>query len=187
MSILEHRYASLVSTSVGTDAGLTALGDALRRDFDCDRVSIYLREKRGDFVSIYAEGLTNMTLAVKSGEGIVGKCIALRTPVISNHAPYDPDALCRVRDNFSGYATSSLLAAPIPGLLGRALGAVQLVNKNIGFFTPHDVDRLRHAARGMRRIARLVAPPYVNLWKPNPHSRQTNENYNPPEIQRVAH
>lgn len=187
MSILKCKYAGFVSKSVGASASLKALGDALRLDFDCDRVSIYLREKRGDFVSIYAEGLTNMTLSVKSGEGIVGKCIALRIPVVSNHAPYDPDSLCRVRDNFSGYVTSSLLAAPIPGFLGRVLGAVQLVNKNTGLFTSHDVDQLLHAARGIRCIARLVTPPYTNLWKPYPHSRQTNENHNPSKIQCADH
>lgn len=163
------RYAALLATLPPAPAGLHELGLALRNDFACDRASIFLKASRGVYVSVYAEGLEGMLLSVKPGEGLVGKSIQRREGIISNDAVYDPDSLCRLRDHYTGYETRSLLAVPIPGLFGPPRGAVQLINKLRAPFDAEDARRLFAAARGLKRLHRLITHPENNLWDPRFH------------------
>lgn len=149
--------------------GLHELGLALREDFGCDRVTFFLKAARGVYLSIYAEGLEDMVLAVKPGEGLVGKAIQRRRPIVSNEALYDPDALSRLRDHYSGYLTHSLLVAPIPGTFLAPQGAVQLVNKLREEFTAEDIQRLSLAAKGLRGLRKFCRRPTENLWEPRLH------------------
>ncbi len=166
---LAARYASLIRTLPADATGLHGLGLALREDFSCDRVTLFLKAARGVYLSIYAEGLEDMVLAVKPGEGLVGKAIQRRRPIISNEALYDPDALSRLRDHYSGYLTQSVLVAPIPGVFLAPQGAVQLINKLRELFTEEDVGRLSAVAKGLHGLQRLCRRPTENLWEPRLH------------------
>ena len=166
---LATRYALLLRALAADATGLHALGLALREDFGCDRATLFLKAARGVYVSVYAEGLEEMTLAVKPGEGLAGKAIQRRTAIVSNEAPYDPDALSRLRDHYSGYETLSLLVAPIPGRFGAPEGAVQLVNRLDGPFNDDDCARLCDAASGLRGLSRFCPRPVDNLWDPRLH------------------
>jgi hypothetical protein len=178
---LQGKYKALVRTLPANVEGLHALGHALRSDFHCDRVSLFLKAERGTYVSVYAEGLEDMTLAVKPGEGLAGKAIQRREPILSNEAPYDPDALCRLRDHYSGYQTWTLLVAPIPGRLFGPEGAVQLINKLDGAFSTEDERRLVRVAEALRGLGRLCRCPSGNLWDPCLH----RENLHAPSDQAV--
>jgi hypothetical protein len=166
---IADRYALLLKRLAPDLAGLHELGMVLRDEFGCERTTLYLKAARGVYVSIYAEGLEDMTLSVKPGEGLVGKAVQRRCPLLSNDADYDPDSLSRLRDHYSGYVTRSLLVAPIPGTFVASRGAVQLVNKRDDEFTEQDADRLCAAAQGLRKLHRLCTRPDGNLWDPHLH------------------
>lgn len=165
----QARYRRLVAGLSGDAAGLHELGRALRSDFDCDRVSLYRRSPRNVYVAVYAEGLQDMTLSVKPGEGLVGKALQRGVPVLSNAAPYDPDALSRLRDHYSGYETHSVLVAPILRWLCAPLGAVQLVNSHAGSFPAADLLRLAEVAKGLAGIGKFCRSASENLWQPDLH------------------
>jgi signal transduction protein with GAF and PtsI domain len=173
-SDLVARYKRMIKSLPSDATGLHALGLALREDFQCDRTTLYLQATHGTYISIYAEGLEEMILAVKPGEGVVGKVIATRSPYVSNDALYDPNSLSRLRDHYSGYITHSLLAAPIPGLLSRPHGVIQLVNKiNLPFDTV-DMDRLVAIAPVLRGIRKFCRRPATNLWQQSLHKEPSH-------------
>lgn len=171
---LAARYQALVRTLPADAAGLHALGLALRQDFGCDRATLFLKARHGVYVAIYAEGLEDMTLAVKPGEGLAGKAVQRRAAIVSNEAPYDPDALSRLRDHYSGYETHSVMVAPIPRLLRAPEGAVQLINKLTGPFTDDDLARLGMVANGLRGLRRFCREPAENLWDPLLHKESSD-------------
>lgn len=171
---LTTRYAALLRSLPAEIASLHALGLALREDFRCDRVSLFLKAPHGVYVSIYAEGLEDMTLAVKPGEGLVGKAVQRKAPIVSNEALFDPEALSRLRDHYSGYETQSILVAPIPGWFSGPEGAVQLVNKLYEPFTDDDVERLSAATLGLRGLRKLCRRPADNLWDPDLHKESAH-------------
>ena len=163
------KYAALISALPKTAESLHVLGHELRTDFHCDRVSLFLKASRGTYIAIYAEGLEDMTLEVKPGEGLAGKAIQRRAPILSNEAPYDPDALSRLRDHYSGYQTWSLLVAPIPRRWRSPEGVVQLINRLDGAFCEEDLRLLNTIADGLRGLSRFCPRPVGNLWEPRLH------------------
>lgn len=135
-----------------------------RRDFQCERVTIFLLDRDGQYVSAIAEGLPDMDIDVKPGEGLVGKAIEQQEILISNRAAYDVRSLCRVRDHYTGFQTHSLLAAPIGGKSGRISGAVQLVNKLGGEFTAADRQQMTVVTAELATLSDRIPRPISNLW-----------------------
>ena len=167
-----NKYRNLMHHFPAEAEGLHLLGLTLREDFQCDRVTIYLKAEHGVFVSVYAEGLEEMILAVKPGEGVVGKAIASRTPYVSNDALFDPNSLSRLRDHYSGYVTHSLLVVPIPGYFLGPTGAVQLVNKIGQPFDERDVEQLQRVVKSLRGLRKRCSPVSNNLWEQRLHKEQ---------------
>ena len=135
-----------------------------RRDFQCERVTIFLLDRDGRYVSAIAEGLLDMDIDVKPGEGLVGKAIEQREILVSNRAAYDVRSLCRVRDHYTGFQTHSLLAAPIGGKMGRVIGAVQLINKIGGEFTAADREQMAAVTAELATLGDRIPRPISNLW-----------------------
>ena len=135
-----------------------------RRDFQCERVTIFLLDRDGRYVSAIAEGLPEMDIDVKPGEGLVGKAIEQREILVSNRAAYDVRSLCRVRDHYTGFQTHSLLAAPIGGKAGRVIGAVQLINKFGGEFTAADREQMAAVCAELATLSERIPRPISNLW-----------------------
>lgn len=135
-----------------------------RRDFRCERVTIFLLDRDGRYVSAIAEGLPDMDIDVKTGEGLVGKAIEQQEILVSNRAAYDVRSLCRVRDHYTGFQTHSLLAAPIGGKSGRVIGAVQLINKLGGEFTAADREQMAAVTGELATLGDRIPKPIGNHW-----------------------
>jgi len=136
----------------------------LKKDFRCERVSIFLKGRGGRFLTVVAQGLEGMTIDVKPGEGLTGKAIQKRAPIIVNDALHDSRSLCRVRDHYTGFQTRSLLAVPGLGFLGRPVGAFLLINSLKGGFGDADKERAGKIAWFLRRIKRIAPGQIENIW-----------------------
>ena len=134
-------------------------------DFDCERTSIYVRDQDGRFVTLVAQGLAGMTIDVKPGEGLAGKCLDSGEPLISNEAAYDTRSLCRLRDHYTGFVTRSLLVVPVKNQRGKVVALVQLVNKTTGPFDEEDIKRLQAAVRQLADLGKRVRQPVRNVWR----------------------
>jgi GAF domain-containing protein len=166
MGELREKYQTIISKSLDYRQAVFLVAAQLRQDFACDRVSIFFKDRYGLFVSVLAEGLEGMDLGFKEGEGLVGKCVLTRKPVISNDPLHHPQGLSRVRDHYTGYHTHSLLAVPILSLFKRPQGAVELINKVNAGFKDDDAMCLTDIAAALVPLGRRVKRPITNLWTP---------------------
>ncbi len=82
--------------------------------------------------------------ALRPGEGLIGQVVAAGEPILINDAAGDarfPPGL----DRIAGAAVRSVLAAPLI-VKGRAVGAIEVVNKTDGPFTHDDLEMLQFLA-----------------------------------------
>ena len=164
MGELREKYRALLGRRGDFRQTVCGVAALLHRDFACDRVSLFFKDRYGVFVSVMAEGLEGMDLSFKPGEGLVGKCVLHKQPVVANDPLHNPQALSRVRDHYTGYQTQSLLAAPILNFWQRPVGAVQLINKLEGGFNDHDAGRLTEIAGALAPLGRRLPRPLANIW-----------------------
>lgn len=115
----------------------------LHEAIQCDRVTVFrLDESAGRLVSIYAEGVELDEIALGMQLGIAGLVAVTGQDVVLADAASDPRFDKRF-DNITGYATRSMMCLPIRARKGDILGVVQVINKQDGGFSAHDVEILR--------------------------------------------
>ena len=161
---LAHKYEKLIILPLFWQDKLLKIAEELRHDFACDRVTLFFKDNDGRFVSIIAQGLAGMTIDVKLGEGLAGKCLLHRKAIISNNPEYDHRSLCRVRDSYTGYTTHSVIAVPIFSFWGSPLGIIQLVNKTAGLFSEQEAAQLQDLTPVFRCLYKEIPQPIVNIW-----------------------
>ena len=109
---------------------------------DADRATLYLLdEPKNELVSRIAQGSEVRSIRLAIGEGIAGHVAKTGKPVMVRDAYKDP-RFSPQWDVLSGYATRSILAAPMKNHLGKTIGVVQVLNKHGGEFTDEDADLL---------------------------------------------
>jgi len=118
----------------------------IARITDFHAMAVYLVDpKRGDLRIAYAGGLpygsTAMRLAL--GEGLVGRAVQAGRPLLANDVADEPHYIEVVP------GTRSELVVPMRRK-GRAIGALNLLSRNLGEFTPAEVETLRNFAARWR-------------------------------------
>jgi signal transduction histidine kinase len=82
--------------------------------------------------------------ALKLGEGLVGRVVEAKEPVLINDAQSYPPASIQM-DQIAGLTTRSILCVPIV-VKGRAIGVIEVINKIGGPFTNDDLETLSFIA-----------------------------------------
>ncbi len=82
--------------------------------------------------------------ALRSGEGLVGQVVTTREPIVLNDVP-DEVRFSQHLDRITGAVVRNVLAAPLI-VKGRAIGAIEVVNKLDGPFTHDDLEMLQFLA-----------------------------------------
>jgi Nif-specific regulatory protein len=112
----------------------------------CERASIFLWDQaRGELVGRPALGLPGGDLRIPADAGVVGKVMQTGEPQVVEDVHADPAWSAEV-DSASGFRTRNLLCVPLTDAAGQRLGALEVLNKVQGPFTPADVDTLRALA-----------------------------------------
>ena len=128
------------------------------RYMGADRSSLFLFDwKSMELSAKFAEGISQATINIPLRMGIVGTAILNRqTYNISNayeHPYFNPEL-----DQVLNFRTESILVAPVLDDTGRALGGIQLLNRDTGRFSADDQARAEAAAAGLAaRMADLDA------------------------------
>jgi Nif-specific regulatory protein len=112
----------------------------------CERASIFLWDQaRHELVGRPALGLAGGELRIPDDAGIVGKVVqtgqAVQVDDVRTCPAWSPQV-----DSASGFQTRSLLCVPLTDAAGQCLGALEVLNKTPGPFTPADADTLRALA-----------------------------------------
>ncbi|HEY1174408.1 MAG TPA: GAF domain-containing protein [Verrucomicrobiae bacterium] len=118
------------------------MGEA-RRMLKADRATLFLHDdKTGELWSEVGTGLNSTQIRFPDHLGIAGAVF------ISGKSINIPYAYADLRfnpgfDKKTGYFTRSILCVPVINKQGKAIGAVQALNKTGGVFTTEDETRLR--------------------------------------------
>ncbi|HLH24189.1 MAG TPA: GAF domain-containing protein [Chloroflexota bacterium] len=113
---------------------LARITDAMR----ADRASLFLLDPtRGDLWTRIVDGDQIREIRLPLGQGIAGHVAASGDTVNIPDAYQDP-RFNPAFDRASGYRTRTILCTPLVGRDGARLGAVQVLNKAEGVFTPED-------------------------------------------------
>jgi hypothetical protein len=142
--------AADVSAKTDRDEGLRLLLDLAMEKIHCDAGSVLLGRYQSDDLAFAvargpkAEELRRLRLSVPHGKGIVGVCARENVCLAVSDAEKDARFYRAVAEAI-GYATRSALCAPISAG-GRVRGAMELINKSGGPFSPGDLAVLSYVA-----------------------------------------
>jgi len=93
----------------------------------CDRVSLFVLEKKSNMLKIYASNLSQ-PIIVSPGQGIAGSVFQNKLTVNIPNC-YKDKRFDKGSDQKSGYVTRSMLAVPILDFDNQAVGVLQAINK----------------------------------------------------------
>ncbi len=131
-----------VASVLDLDELLRKLPELIARVTDFHAFAIYLLdERRGDLRIAYSTGYPEhaRSLRLTLDQGIVGAAVAAGRPLLANDVTRDP----RYVEAVPG--TKAELVVPLRRK-GRSIGALNLLSRNLGEFTPAEVETLRNLA-----------------------------------------
>ena len=166
---------------MNSERDLGTLLDLIAREaidlLDCDRASIFLLDReRNELWSKVALG-SDEILRFDARLGIAGSAVMTGNTVNVQDA-YSDSRFYGVIDGQTGYRTRNLLAVAVRNQQGEIIGAFEVLNKRVGFFTTRDEDTLgalaSHSAIAietaqlvgeLRRNHDELAQQNANLWR----------------------
>ena len=135
---LSQKIAALSSL----DEILNTLVKITTRELLADRGSILLNdETTGELYSRVAQGEIKREIRILNNSGIAGHVFTTGVGEIVTDAYSDP-RFNREVDEQTGYATESILCAPIRTATGQVIGVSQILNRVDGEFTDNDLELL---------------------------------------------
>lgn len=131
-------YAARIGSESNFDELLRLNAEFARDLVGADRCSLWLFDGgTNELWTKVSHGIP--PIRIPSGQGLVGYCFDHNSVVLVNNAEEDPRLLRQV-DGKSGYRTKHVLCIPLR-LNGKAIGALQLLNKPEGF-SDNDAEML---------------------------------------------
>jgi hypothetical protein len=104
-----------------------------------ERASVFAVDAKSTVLtSLMVEG-TKFPASVPVEHGLTGLAARSKVPIVENDC-YSNPAFNRSFDQESGFTTRSLIAHPILDAAGVVIGVVEVLNKQEGPFTSHDVE-----------------------------------------------
>ena len=135
---LSRRVAALDSL----DAAIDTLLQAAVQEIAADRGSIFLHDKEtGELYTYISTGLGSRQIRLMDDLGIAGSVFQSGVGEIVHDAYADP-RFHRDVDQQTGYATKSLVCAPIKNAKGETIGVAEMLNKIDGTFDTNDLTLL---------------------------------------------
>jgi sigma-B regulation protein RsbU (phosphoserine phosphatase) len=131
-----------VASVLDLDELYRKLPGLISRITDFHAFAVYLLDERhGDLRIAYAEGYPagSTSMRLKPGEGLVGSAVLAERPLLANDVTADPHYIEAVP------GTRAELVVPLRRK-GRTIGALNLLSRNLGEFTPAEVETLRNFA-----------------------------------------
>ncbi len=118
------------------------MGEATRL-LHADRSTLFLHDdKTRELFSRVLQGDDISEIRFPNYQGIAGTVFTTGETIISSDAYADPRFNPAI-DEQTGYATQSLLCAPVVNKRGTIIGVTEVLNKRVGVFTDEDASRLK--------------------------------------------
>lgn len=133
------------------------ISKAIKEILKVDRCTIFMHDSTTKSLwSVYIDGMSY--IEVPDDSGIASKVFHTKEPMIVNDAQNSEHFNSSI-DKGSGYTTKNILAMPIMGYGGRALGVMQLINKidGTGAFKDEDKEVLAYVMSHISAFLELMA------------------------------
>lgn len=140
---LLSRFGRLIAAETRLDALLTIIAEEVRHILAADRCSVFLVDPyKGELWTKVALGMEEKVLRIPMGQGIAG-FVAKTGSAVNIRDAYRDTRFTQDLDRITGYQTRSVLAVPLKGRDGKAVGVFEVLNKSKGAFTDEDEGLLR--------------------------------------------
>jgi len=140
---LLSRFGRLIAAESRLDALLTIIAEEVRHILAADRCSVFLVDQyKGELWTKVAIGMEEKILRIPLGQGIAG-FVAKTGSAVNIRDAYRDTRFTQDLDRITGYQTRSVLAVPLKGRDGKAVGVFEVLNKSRGAFTDEDEGLLR--------------------------------------------
>lgn len=137
------RFGRMVAAETSLDALLTIIAEEVRNILSADRCSVFLVDAyKGELWTKIALGMEEKVLRIPVGQGIAG-FVARTGSAVNIRDAYKDTRFAQDLDRITGYQTRTVLAVPLRGRDGKALGVFEVLNKAKGSFTEEDEGLLR--------------------------------------------
>ena len=137
------RFGRMVAAETRLDALLTIIAEEVRNILSADRCSVFLVDPyKGELWTKVALGMEEKILRIPLGQGIAG-FVARTGSAVNIRDAYKDTRFAQDLDRITGYQTRTVLAVPLRGRDGKALGVFEVLNKSRGAFTEEDEGLLR--------------------------------------------
>jgi signal transduction protein with GAF and PtsI domain len=111
--------------------GLPLISKYVKDVSGADRCSIFINDtQKQELWTTIADGIDK--IVVSSDEGIVGRVLKEKKPIVVNDVSLSPDFLSKI-DLESGYKTTNIIASPIFDSTREVAGVLEVLNKEGGF------------------------------------------------------
>ncbi|MDE2236518.1 MAG: GAF domain-containing protein, partial [Elusimicrobia bacterium] len=140
---LLSRFGRLVAAESRLDGLLTIIAEEVRHILAADRCSVFLVDPyKGELWTKVSVGANEKVLRIPMGQGIAG-FVAKTGSAVNIRDAYRDTRFTQDLDRVTGYQTRSVLAVPLRGRDGKAVGVFEVLNKGKGAFTDEDEGLLR--------------------------------------------
>ena len=137
------RFGRLIAAETHLDGLLTIIAEEVRNILLADRCSVFLVDPyKGELWTKIALGMEEKILRIPLGQGIAG-FVAKTGSAVNIRDAYKDTRFAQDLDRITGYQTRTVLAVPLRGRDGKALGVFEVLNKSKGAFTEEDEGLLR--------------------------------------------
>lgn len=121
------------------DEVLRKIGDITAKLVECDRVSIFVYDKKKNILwTKFAHGVRGK-IEVPKDKGIVGWVFSNSKPLVISD-PYSDPRFNKEVDKATGYITKNILAYPLKTYSGNIVGVLECINKISGNFSDSDLN-----------------------------------------------
>ena len=133
----------MVAAETSLETLLTIIAEEVRNILSADRCSVFLVDPyKGELWTKIALGMEEKILRIPMGQGIAG-FVARTGSAVNIRDAYKDTRFAQDLDRITGYQTRTVLAVPLRGRDGKALGVFEVLNKAKGSFTEEDEGLLR--------------------------------------------
>ncbi|NNN06616.1 MAG: GAF domain-containing protein [Elusimicrobia bacterium] len=137
------RFGRMIAAESHLDGLLMIIAEEVRNILGADRCSVFLVDGyKGELWTKVALGLEEKILRIPLGQGIAG-FVAKTGSAVNIRDAYKDTRFAQDLDRITGYQTRTVLAVPLRGRDGKALGVFEVLNKSRGPFTEEDEGLLR--------------------------------------------
>ena len=137
------RFGRMIAAETHLDSLLTIIAEEVRNILMADRCSVFIVDPyKGELWTKIALGMEEKILRIPLGQGIAG-FVAKTGSAVNIRDAYKDTRFAQDLDRITGYQTRTVLAVPLRGRDGKALGVFEVLNKSKGAFTEEDEGLLR--------------------------------------------